>query len=158
MEDSKTSFCSSKFPKAKEIISLNSRYNLGTRYQKGWPALVSAISLCLIAQLAVTSLTWSQEYNKSCRQSCIVTHDQSPFTPEHTLQTVLHPSLMPTTEEHRREKGQTAMWCVLTWNEEYLVNGINWFHLNFLKANVSLWNWTKKLHMIWGSVNRVYWD
>jgi len=59
--------CSSKFPKAKGIISLKSIDNLGTRCQKGWPALISAISLCLIAQLAVTSLTRSQEYNKSCR-------------------------------------------------------------------------------------------
>ena len=52
---------------------------LGTFYQKGWPALVSAISLRLIAQLAVTSLTWGQEYNKRCRQSSIFTHDQSPI-------------------------------------------------------------------------------
>ena len=79
MEDPKTSFCSSKFPRANGIISLKAIDNLGTRRQKVSPALVSVISLSLIVQLAVTSLTWSQEYNKSCRQSSILTHDRFPL-------------------------------------------------------------------------------
>jgi len=40
MEDSKTSNCSSKSPWARERISSKSIDNLGTRSQKGLPALL----------------------------------------------------------------------------------------------------------------------
>ena len=40
MEESKTSFCSLKFPWAREWISSKFVDNLGTRPQKGFPALV----------------------------------------------------------------------------------------------------------------------
>ena len=39
MEDSKTLLCSSNFPSAHETISLKFTDNLGTRPQKGSPAL-----------------------------------------------------------------------------------------------------------------------
>jgi hypothetical protein len=120
MEEFGTSFCSPKFPRANEIICLKSIEDLGTLRKKVSPALIYVISLYLIEQLAVTSLTRSQEYNKRCRRSCSMpTHDRYP------LHSRTHPRDLASPffnvydlEEHIREKGQTAMLCAFTWTEK----------------------------------------
>jgi len=68
-----------KIPKGKRNNFFEIYRQFVQAHKKVSPALNSAISLYLIVQLAVTSLTWSQEYDKSCRRSTILTHERSPL-------------------------------------------------------------------------------
>jgi hypothetical protein len=51
MEESKTSFCSSEFPWARERISSQFIDSLGTRSQKGFPAPVQMIYTYLLKEI-----------------------------------------------------------------------------------------------------------